>query len=44
MSSHMIGVTVDLDFDELLSEQSHFSQVGNLLTLETELKQSKCYH
>lgn len=44
MSSHMIGVTVDLDFDELLLVQSHFSRLGNLSTLQTELKQSKCYH
>lgn len=44
MSSHMTGVNIDLDFDELLSEQSHFSQFRGLLMLETELMRSKCYH
>lgn len=44
MSSHMTGVNIDLDFDELLSGQKTFSRFRGLLTVETELMQSECYH
>lgn len=44
MSSPMTGVNIDLDFDELLSELSSVSQLGGLLTLETDLMWSNCCH
>lgn len=44
MSIHMTGVNIDLDFKELLSGQNTFFWFRGLLTLETELMQSECYH